>query len=189
MPRISLVEEAQRAVSKVLHVGGTAVDATAGNGHDSVFLANIVGSGGKVYAFDIQQTALEATTARLKQAGLATQVELIHAGHERMRQYLSPHHIGKIDAIMFNLGYLPGGDKSIITATESTLQALDDALKLLAPSGILTILAYPGHRGGDAEAMAVQHWCEMLNKAAFIVQHLGVPDKSHAPQLWLVRKY
>lgn len=188
-PRILLVDEAQRAVAGVLRFGGIAIDATAGNGHDTVFLAKAVGPTGKVYAFDIQQTALTATAARLQQAGLAAQVELILAGHETMAQHLAKDHIGKIAAIMFNLGYLPGGDKSVITAAATTLQALDEAARLLAPNGILTILAYPGHCGGDTEATAVRHWCEMLHKETFFIQHLCIPDNSKAPQLWVVRNH
>lgn len=187
-PRISLVDEAQRAVAGVLGSGGIAIDATAGNGHDTVFLAKTVGPAGKVYAFDIQQTALATAAARLQQARLAAQVELIHAGHETMAQHLAQDHIGKIDAIMFNLGYLPGGDKTVITSAATTLQALDDAARLLAPNGVLTILAYPGHRGGDTETTAVRHWCGRLDSRDSIAQHLCVPDKSYAPQLWVVRK-
>jgi predicted methyltransferase len=187
-PRISLVEEAQRAVAEVLREGGSAVDATAGNGYDTLFLAGEVGAAGRVYAFDIQQTALDATVARLEQAELSARVALIHAGHETMPSHLPANRIGKIDAIMFNLGYLPGGDKSVITTIETTLQALYEATVLLAPYGILTILAYPGHRGGDAETAAVRRWCGTLNSESFSVQHLFVPDKGTAPQLWVVRK-
>jgi tRNA1(Val) A37 N6-methylase TrmN6 len=187
-PRISLVEAAQRAVAESLHAGGIAVDATAGNGHDALFLASSVGAKGKVYAFDIQQAALSAAAKRLEQAGLLMRVELIRAGHETMATHLPPERLGRIDAVMFNLGYLPGGDKSLITAAETTLQALDAAATLLAPGGVLTILAYPGHRGGAAETAAVRRWCGMLHGEAFSVQHLFVPDKSNAPQLWVVRK-
>lgn len=187
-PRISLVEEAQRAVAESLHEGGIAVDATAGNGYDTLFLARIVGAAGKVYAFDIQQAALTAAAARLQQAGLASRVALFHAGHEAMPEHLPTEYIGKIDAIMFNLGYLPSGDKSVITVTETTLQALNQAATLLAAGGVLTILAYPGHAGGDAETAAVQGWCDILYDAAFSVQHLLAPDKNSAPQLWVVRK-
>ncbi|MGR8934587.1 MAG: tRNA (mnm(5)s(2)U34)-methyltransferase [Gammaproteobacteria bacterium] len=187
MPRISLVDEAQRAVAECLHAGGNAVDATAGNGRDTVFLAEQVGDTGRVFAFDIQQTALAATAARLQEAGLGVRVKLIHAGHETMLKYL-PQCIGKIDAIMFNLGYLPGGDKRIITAAGTTLQALDQATLLLAPGGVLTILAYPGHNGGDVETAAVQGWCGSLHGETFAVRQRWVPDKSSAPRLWTVRK-
>jgi 16S rRNA C1402 N4-methylase RsmH len=187
-PRISLVDAAQRAVAEVLRAGGTAIDATAGNGRDTLFLAGQVGATGRVYAFDIQQAALAATAVRLQQSGLAAWVELIHAGHETMSHHLPAEHIGKIDAIMFNLGYLPGGDKSVITTIETTLQALHEATTLLAPGGVLTILAYPGHRGGDKETAAVRRWCGMMNSEAFTVQHLFLPDKNTAPQLWVVRK-
>lgn len=187
-PRISLVEAALQAVAESLREGGNAVDATAGNGRDTLFLARTVGPAGKVYAFDIQKTALAATAARLRQAGQDAQVELIHAGHETMLERLSAKRIGQIDAAMFNLGYLPGGDKSVITATETTLQALNHAALLLAPGGLLTILAYPGHLGGEMETAAARRWCESLQREIFSVRHLCLPDKSSAPHLWVTRK-
>ena len=187
-PRISLVDAAQRAVAETLPLGGTAIDATAGNGYDSLFLARQVGPSGQVYAFDIQQKALAATAARLEQAGLTARLELIHAGHETMPEHLPAKCIGKIDAVMFNLGYLPSGDKTVITVIETTLKALSNAARLLASGGVVTILAYPGHAGGDAETAAVRRWCEALNRAVFSVQHQFLPDKPNAPQLWVVRK-
>src|SRR5690606_3119323 len=100
--------------------GMVAVDATAGNGYDTVFLAGRVGPTGRVYAFDIQEEALRETRARITEQGLADRVELIHAGHERLLEYVN----GPINAMVFNLGYRPRGDKRVITRPETTIEAL-----------------------------------------------------------------
>jgi hypothetical protein len=90
---------------------------------------------------------------------------------------------------MFNLGYLPGGDKSVITLTESTLTALTIASRILARDGILTVLAYPGHPGGDSETNQVQCWCEQLNSNQFTVDTFySTEHKDSAPRLFVLRK-
>ena len=151
-----LTHKAHEIVSRCLKEGNLAVDATAGNGHDTLFLAQQVGDAGRVFAFDIQEQALQATAARLEQAGLGSRVELIHDGHEQMAANLPPHSHGRIQAVMFNLGYLPGGDKATITRAEHSLPALEQARRLLAPGGIISVLAYRGHPGGLEESLAVE---------------------------------
>lgn len=108
---IRITEIAQKQVAEVLREGDRAVDATAGNGWDTLFLARLVGPDGRVYAFDIQQAALDETAALLRKNKLLERVDLIHAGHEAMASYVKE----PVAAVMFNLGYLPGGDHSIVT--------------------------------------------------------------------------
>ena len=151
-----LTHKAHVIVSRYLKEGDLAVDATAGNGYDTVFLAQQVGDGGRVFAFDIQEQALRATAARLEQSGLGSRVELIHCGHEQMAATLPPHSHGRIQAVMFNLGYLPGSDKSTVTRVEHSLPALEQARRLLAPGGIISVLAYRGHPGGLEESLAMK---------------------------------
>lgn len=148
-----LTELAHRA-SRV-KPGDVAIDATAGNGHDTLFLAERVGPAGIVYAFDIQEAALRSTAKRLAAAGM-TNVRLFQNDHAHMPSWIEPQHHGNIAAVMFNLGYLPGGDKTMITRTTSTLAAIDAGLQLLRLGGILTVLAYPGHPGGREEMLAVE---------------------------------
>ncbi|RLS59123.1 MAG: methyltransferase domain-containing protein [Planctomycetota bacterium] len=148
-----------------------AIDATVGNGHDTLFLAQLVGKTGQIWGFDIQATAIERTVDRLRQAGAfpgsseaaPSSVVLHQASHAEMLDKLPLEHFGStIDIILFNLGYLPGGDKTLITRTDATLQALAASLPLLAPGGVLSVLAYPGHVGGEAETQAVQDWFQRL---------------------------
>ena len=127
--------------------GDIAIDATAGNGHDTLFLAQAVGPCGRVHGFDIQPAAILATRARLAAAGAAAPAELHLAGHEQMARLL-PALCGKVAAVTFNLGYLPGADHATTTGTNSTLEALEQALTLLRSGGALSVLAYRGHPGG-----------------------------------------
>lgn len=188
-----------------------AIDATAGNGHDTLFLANELGAGGQVAAFDIQLTALEQTAQRLRSAGIksvqlagaalpttaaqesalpttpqelalstapqesalpaaqqdaqqqtdeAVSVVLLHTSHANIAQAVPQSWRGNVCAITFNLGYLPGGDKEIVTHTASTLQALENALPLLSPDGLLSVLCYRGHGEGAQETAAIADWCK-----------------------------
>ena len=193
MQRISLVNIAHDLIREVLHPGDYAIDATVGNGHDTVFLVEQVSPSGRVFGFDIQQSAIDSTWAKVESCCnvplLPKSLTLIHASHANMDEKIPAKFHGNISAIMFNLGYLPGGDKSIITQTDSTLQALNSASQLLATKGLITILAYPGHAGGDKETPGVKRWCEQLNPNQFSVNTIySVEDKESAPRLFVVSK-
>lgn len=149
-----------------LRPGDIAVDATAGTGRDTLFLAQQVGESGRVYAFDVQAEALEATRSLLEEEGLLSRVVLHHAGHETLERHL-PAAAGPVRAVMFNLGYLPGGDHSLITRPASTLAALEASLRMLAPGGLVSIVCYPAHPGGGEEAEAVVNFCRKLDPARF----------------------
>lgn len=147
-----LTELAHNILKQYFKPGDFAIDATAGNGHDSCFLARQVGVEGRVFAFDIQQQALDSTTDTLRTQALTERVTLIHRGHEHLLATLPPEYHGKIQTVMFNLGYLPGGDKNRKTTSATTLAALEQAAALLSPGGVITVLAYRGHPGGLEEA-------------------------------------
>ena len=189
MPPVSLIREAHNTIADRLQPDDIAIDATCGNGHDTLFLAEQVGVTGKVYGFDIQQRALDSTTLKLKEQQQFSQVELICAGHEDIELYVQPQHHQSITAIMFNLGYLPGSDKSIITQTETTLTALKAACRLLKSSGLITIIAYPGHQGGHQELESLQNWISGLDKAVFQHQTLIIDENDLSkPQLTTIKK-
>lgn len=180
---------AQAAVAEVLGPGMDALDATVGNGQDTLFLARQVGATGQVYGFDVQAAALASTAARLAAAGLAERVRLFQAGHETLADCLPAKARGRLGAVMFNLGYLPGSDKQCITRVPSTLPALGQAAEWLAPGGLLTVLAYRGHAGGREEAAAVAHWLRTLDPRVFRLQHRGVTDAGdRGPELWLLHR-
>jgi len=162
------------------------VDATAGNGWDTLFLARLVGPDGRVYAFDIQQAALDETAALLRKNKLLERVDLIHAGHEAMASYVKE----PVAAVMFNLGYLPGGDHSIVTRPESTLRGLAAALQLLKPGGLATLVLYPGHAEGKKEKEALLEYCCGLDASTFGVVHARLLNREKPPpELLLVKKF
>ena len=170
-----------------VHPADIVIDATAGNGHDTLFLAQRVGPDGLVYAFDIQQTALNHTAARLAESQL-TNVRFIHDDHANMLQMIESQHHGRIAAVMFNLGYLPRGDKSIVTRTVSTVAAIRAATLLLREGGTITILAYPGHPGGEAEQAAVEQLVDELQSEFHLDRYAGVAGSRISPQLLVLTK-
>jgi len=155
---------AHEAIAEVLRPGDLAIDATLGNGHDTLFLARLVGEGGRVIGFDIQAKAVASSLTRLTEAGVAERVELIQASHAEMTERVK----GQAGAVLFNLGYLPGGDPETITQRESTLVALAQGCTLLRSGGILTCVCYPGHPGGLEEAEAVLNWSQALDPSHYL---------------------
>jgi len=190
MQRISLLNTAHDLIRDILRPGDIAIDATVGNGHDTVFLAEQTGPSGQVYGFDIQQAAIDSTLEKFRAARTLTCLTLIHASHAEMSEKIPAHLHGKIKAIMFNLGYLPGGDKSIITLSDSTLAALTIAARILAVNGIITLLAYPGHPGGGQETDQVKNWCGQLDTEQFKVNTIySTEHKDTAPRLFVICKW
>lgn len=161
------------------------VDATCGNGKDTLLLAELVGETGQVWAFDIQPEALSRTKQRLNEAGLVARVNLLAVGHEQLAAHISV----PVNAVVFNLGWLPGGDRSVVTGTDTTLPALDSALQLLLPGGLLVVTCYPGHAGGDTETDAVLTWSANLAASSFHVWRMGQLNvATGAPFCLLIQK-
>ena len=189
MSRLPLTATVHEAVGQCLRAGDTAIDATVGNGHDTLWLAERVGPAGLVYGFDVQQSALRSASLRLAEAGLESRVQLLAAGHECLEQMLPDEAKGRVRAVLFNLGYLPGSDKACITRPDTTLSALRQALTVLEPGGLLSVLAYTGHAGGRAEADAVTQWLHGLPEDHYRVEAVR-NEKSvrPCPELSLVWK-
>jgi hypothetical protein len=178
-----LTRLAHDAVRATLAPGAFAVDATAGNGHDTLFLAQAVGPGGRVLAFDIQAAAIRATRARLEAHGCAEQVDLVEGCHSALAGMLPGGR--PIRAAMFNLGYLPGSDKQSITGFATTQPALEACLAGLDQQGIVSVMAYRGHPRGDEEADAVAAFFGGLPGQHFSVERDEAPGSG--PVLWLIR--
>lgn len=185
---LPLTQQAQDLISQVLRPGDTAIDATAGNGHDTHFLAKCVGASGTVISVDIQQAAIDVTRKRLTAAGLQN-VRLLNDDHSRLAELIPRELHGQITAIMFNLGFLPGGDKQIKTTTDRTRQAVLQATELLRPEGLLTILAYSGHDGGASETESIAQLLEGVPAERF--EHATIesrPGRTPGPRLFVVRR-
>jgi len=162
---LSVLSTAHKWISERVHSGEIAIDATAGGGVDTLALLQLVGPKGTVYAFDIQQEALERTAERLEPYLLQQQIatpKLILDSHANMKRHIPEDEIGKVAAVMFNLGYLPGGNEAVITEPASTIAALESSLGLLRRGGIITCMLYPGHAGGSEEAREVENWASAL---------------------------
>lgn len=188
---LSILSFAQQLAEARIHQGDVCIDATAGNGVDTVFLAKAVGSGGMVYGFDVQEAALNKTQERLSRelSHRFTGVRLLLASHHRMAELIPPEQHGAVAAIMFNLGYLPGSDQTVITRPSTTLPALESALSLLRQGGVLTIAVYPGHPGGQAEAEAVEAWAAALKQEEFqVMSYRFINQNNHPPYLIAVEK-
>lgn len=160
------VELSHDILKRVVLEGDTVADCTAGNGNDTVFLAGLTGKSGKVYSFDIQQRAIINTKEKLLQSNLTDRVELILDSHENIDLYVK----SGIKAAMYNLGYLPGGDHSIVTETNSTVNSIRKVLDILQVGGIVTIAIYYGHEGGLEEKYAVLNYVSNLPQQHFAVQ-------------------
>lgn len=176
---------ARRAVEE----GGFAIDATVGNGHDTLFLAEQVGAEGRVLGFDVQSDALEEAHRRLESENAAAPVRLLRAGHETMNEHLDENHGGRVDVVMFNLGYLPGSNHEITTQPGSTRTALGHAVELIRPGGVITIVAYTGHEGGREEAETVARYVSDLNAQRFrSLSYHFVNQPNDPPELYVVQK-
>lgn len=157
---IELLDLHKKFILEHLHEGDIAIDFTMGNGHDTEFLSKTVGESGRIYAFDIQASAVESTRRNLEAAGCPNNYTLIHDSHHNVKNYVSE----PIKAGMFNLGYLPGGDKSITTMRATTLPAIEAAIELLGKDAILLIAVYPGHPEGDAEGREITEYLSTLSR-------------------------
>lgn len=178
---LSLVRGYWRAV---VRRGDLCIDATAGRGHDTETLCELVGPEGKVLAFDIQAEAVAATRSRLAEAGLFA--EVILESHTEMAKHAAPESVA---AIVFNLGYLPRGDHGIATRPETTLQAIDVGLSLLRRGGIMTLCIYHGGDTGFAERDAVLAHLGALDAKRFTVLVTAFANRpNHPPMAALIVK-
>ena len=185
MPLLPTLAFARQLIEGRLKNGGRALDGTAGNGRDTLFLAQLAGGSGKVWAFDIQSQALSNTAGLLRENGVEGQVELIAASHADLADYVRE----PLDAAMFNFGYLPGGDKTVTTKANSSVRAMQAAAALLAEGGLLTAVVYSGHPAGCAEAAAIEQWAAALPQEQYQVLHYRFTNqRNHPPQLLAIEK-
>lgn len=166
--------------------GDTVVDATCGTGQDAAALAKAVGPDGHVYAFDIQKKALLLTEARLKSHGY-NNVKLMMKSFESMSSHIPE---GSAAAVVFNLGYLPGGDHSVTTTAETTICGLEAALRTVKTGGIVTVVLYDGHDAGKEEKKCVIDWAEALDSKKYHVAYVSLINQKNSPPeiLWITKK-
>jgi predicted methyltransferase len=186
---LDVVSFAQHMIKFATRPGDVVVDATVGNGGDTIFLAGLVGGEGRVFGFDAQAGAIISTTGRLREAGLESRVVLFHSGHEEMARRVPREWHGHVAAVMFNLGYLPRGAKEVVTRPETTIAALEASLTLLRAGGILSIAVYTGHPGGEEEGAEVESWLRSLPGDLFGASvYRSANARSNAPWVGLVSR-
>lgn len=166
-------------IKEVVQVGDTVVDATVGNGHDTLLLAECVGETGHVIGFDIQKIAIETTQDKLNEAKLAHRVSLYHKGHEEINTVLSSS--TDLSVVVYNLGYLPKGDKNIITTPKTTLKSIEQALNHLKSKGMVLLMIYYGHEGGETEKDAVLDYVKQLPQNEFSVLQYQFINQTNSP--------
>ena len=183
-----LTEKVHTILTNHLHEGDLAIDATAGNGYDTLFLAEQVGSSGKVTAIDIQDCAIRSTREKLESAGLIDRVKLVTGDHAADLRKLMVNDHEKVAVITFNLGYLPGSDKCIQTHAESTEEALAASIQLLSSGGYLCVTAYRGHSGGAVEAETVEAFMRKSQMEGHVVDCFEPESSNSPPILWVLKK-
>ncbi|MGN1402671.1 MAG: class I SAM-dependent methyltransferase [Bacillus sp. (in: firmicutes)] len=171
---------ARLLLKKAINEGDIAIDATVGNGHDTLFLTGLVGESGHVYGFDIQEQAITAASDRLKEHHAEHLVTLFQASHSRVAE-LVPESNKKLTAAVFNLGYLPGGDKSIVTVADTTITAIEQILDRMEPEGIIVLVVYHGHPEGAKEKNLILEYAENLPQERAHVLQYGFINQVNAP--------
>ena len=172
-------------LEKVIQKGDVVIDATMGNGYDTVYLGNLVGENGKVYAFDVQEEAIISTRKKVIRDNMEDRVKLILDGHENLDKYVEEN----VSCIVFNLGYLPRAKHVIITKPDTTLEAIKKGLNILKPNGIMSIAAYIGHEGGLEEKNHICKYLDNLDQKEYNVLHMEFTNQiNNPPQLILVEK-
>ena len=180
-----VLQYAQFLLKEAIEEGDTAIDATAGNGHDTLFLAQLVGENGQVYSFDIQQEAVNSTQHRLLDNSLEQRAIVIHDGHENIAKYVDT----PIAAAIFNLGYLPGSDHGIVTKPNTTIQAIEQLLTLLKIGGIIILVVYHGHEGGKEERDSLLQYVSALpQKYIHVLRYEFLNQQNNPPFIIALEK-
>ncbi len=184
---MKLTEHCHQLLLPYLKNSKIAVDATFGNGNDILFLAKNLAKEAQIFGFDIQEQAFMKTTELLHQAQV-TNCKLFLAGHENIKAILELEKVSEIDLVMFNLGYLPQGDKSITTTETKTILALSQSLEMLSQNGLLSLMIYPGHPEGIVESESINTWLINLPKNYQCIKMENYPIKANSPYLILITR-
>lgn len=176
--RITMTDWIHQVLDGYIKEGDCCIDATMGKGGDTYYLCQKTGEKGKVYAFDVQQEALRQTKEKLDKHEM--NAELILDGHEHMREYVKET---EISCVMFNLGYLPGGDHRLATKTNTTIQAVEAGLELLKTGGIMSICIYSGGDSGFEERDGVLEYLSRLDDRKYFIARQDFPNKKNNPPM------
>lgn len=169
-----------KMMAEFVRPGGLCIDATMGRGYDTAYLCELTGQRGKVLAFDIQQDALDSTSALLKELGLAG-AQLILDSHSNMEQYAEPE---TVDCVAFNFGWLPKGDHSINTRAETSIPAIEAAMRLIRPQGLISMCIYYGRDTGFAERDALLDYFPTIDFRQYTVVVNQFVNRPNCPTIF-----
>lgn len=161
-----ITEWCHHFIKEHVHPGDFCIDATMGNGHDTKLLCQLVGEKGQVLAFDILELAYENTQKRLQEAELPNNYRLILDSHSHMNQYADAN---SVDCIVFNFGYLPGGDHSLATKASTSIIAIEQGLTLLKKGGLMSLCIYSGGDSGFEERDVLLSYLKELDPKKYLV--------------------
>lgn len=173
----------KKIISDHVQPGELCVDATAGRGNDTLFLRQLVGESGKVYAFDIQEEAVESTKALLEKHDCTQGVEVLLKSHSEMEELIAP---GTVSCMTFNFGWLPKGDHNIHTQKETSIQAIESGLKLLKNGGIMTLILYYGRETGFEERDALLEYLPTIDNKHYTVVEMPFVNRTNCPPIPVV---
>lgn len=183
-----ILNYAHHLLEESINEGELVIDATCGNGNDTVFLSKIVGNEGHVLAFDIQEQAIKNTKQLIHENG-ANNISVIHDSHAQIEKYLSGKINNTIGVAVFNLGYLPRSDKTIITEGQSTITAVDTILQFLKKEGLIVIVVYHGHEGGkDEKEMILRHVINLDQKKYNVLKYGFINQRNNPPFIIAIQK-
>ncbi|PGL69028.1 class I SAM-dependent methyltransferase [Bacillus sp. AFS055030] len=180
---------ARKLLQSTVKEGDITIDATIGNGHDTVFLAKLVGETGHVYGFDIQELAIQKTTEKINNENLSKRVTLFQKSHAEVNKVIPASLHEKLKGAIFNLGYLPGSDKSVVTVPESTISAIEQILEMMAPEGIIVVVIYHGHEGGEIEKDALMNFAQNIPQdLAHVLTYRFINQANNPPFILAIEK-
>lgn len=179
---------AKKYWSEHLSIGDFVIDATLGNGHDTLFLSTLVinNESGCVLGIDIQEKAIIASKNKIQNEldpQIFQRINLMQMSHEDLDKI---NYEQKPKLIVYNLGYLPGQDKNITTLAKTTVLSLEKALNIISEDGALSITCYPRHEEGGRETQAVYDFLTKLDPKIWTVCKHEYINKPYCPVfIWI----
>lgn len=180
MENLQITDWCHLFIRQQVKEGDLCIDATAGRGNDTLLLCELVGDKGKVISFDIQEEAIQSTTALLQEHKLEKRAKIKLVSHDFMDLYAKPD---SVSCISFNFGYLPGGDHSITTMEETSLRAIKKGLDLLKVNGLMSLCIYSGQDSGFSEKKAILDYVKNLNSKQYLVIVSQYYNRSNNPPI------
>lgn len=185
----NIIDYAHHLLEQSIQAGDTIIDATCGNGHDTVFLSQIAGEKGKVFGFDIQRDAIDSTARRLNTSDALQNTTLIQDSHSNFMHHISVDRLTRLGGAIFNLGYLPGGNKNIVTTSDATITAVEGMLTHLKAKGIVVLVIYHGHEEGKTEMEDIMKYARLLDQKRFTVLcYAFINQKNNPPFILAIEK-